>query len=100
MPEPLQVHAETYIGHDEDLARLIALIKSGRSQVLVRGGAGMGKTRLVREACRRLDGYDVIELACSPSQPNTSLTSLLYRLALAVPSVRAWLDSRGISGQD
>ncbi|QKV78185.1 BTAD domain-containing putative transcriptional regulator [Amycolatopsis sp. Hca4] len=56
-PAPLPAPLTSFIGRDDDLARIDALLTSGRL-VTVLGPGGAGKTRLALEAARR-HGHDV-----------------------------------------
>ncbi|MGW3959270.1 BTAD domain-containing putative transcriptional regulator [Amycolatopsis sp. NPDC005003] len=68
-PAPLPAPLTSFIGRDDDLARVGALLASGRL-VTVLGPGGAGKTRLALEAARR-HGHDVrlVELA-SVTEPS------------------------------
>ncbi|MGI5500354.1 BTAD domain-containing putative transcriptional regulator [Lentzea sp. CA-135723] len=74
LPEPLT----SFVGRDDDLARITALLASGRL-VTVLGPGGAGKTRLAVEAARRLpfrDGTWMIDLTLVTAPEKTAAAVL------------------------
>ncbi|MGW4062637.1 BTAD domain-containing putative transcriptional regulator [Amycolatopsis sp. NPDC004747] len=80
-PAPLPAPLTSFIGRDDDLARIAALLASGRL-VTVLGPGGAGKTRLALEAARR-HGHDVrfVELA-SVTEPSKVGPAVLAGIGL------------------
>ncbi|MGK5683214.1 BTAD domain-containing putative transcriptional regulator [Actinoplanes sp. URMC 104] len=96
LPAPLT----SFVGRDDDLARIDTLLASGRL-VTVLGPGGAGKTRLALEAARRhrheyADGTWLVDLAAitEPAKVTAALlTSVgLRRTALFDPKVRDEFD--------
>ncbi len=65
------------VGRNHELERLSALwegISSGNGQaVVISGEPGIGKSRLIKEFCERLNQAHTIQLVCSPDRANSSL---------------------------
>ncbi|PRY39556.1 BTAD domain-containing putative transcriptional regulator [Umezawaea tangerina] len=99
-PSALPAPLTSFIGRDDDLARITALLGSGRL-VTVLGPGGAGKTRLALEAARRhhheyRDGAWMVDLA-SVTEPSKIATAVLAGIGLRGG---AMLDARGHHGGD
>jgi DNA-binding CsgD family transcriptional regulator len=66
MPSIGSVSAPVIVGRDQELADIDALLASGHGLLLISGEAGIGKSRLAREAVARAEarGYRVLQGAC------------------------------------
>lgn len=75
-----------FIGRESEIALLLARWREaveGEGQVvLLSGEAGIGKSRLVRNLCDRLDGerYQTIQFQCSPYHASTALYPVINYL--------------------
>ncbi|KDN20919.1 BTAD domain-containing putative transcriptional regulator [Amycolatopsis rifamycinica] len=80
-PAPLPTPLTSFVGRDDDLARIAALLTTGRL-VTVLGPGGAGKTRLALEAARR-HGHDVrlVDLA-SVTEPSKVAPAVLAGIGL------------------
>jgi DNA-binding CsgD family transcriptional regulator len=90
MPSVGPVSAPLFIGRDQELASLDALLENGRGVVLISGEAGIGKSRLAREAIARAAarGYRVLQGACfdrDQAHPYAPFLDLLHAYAAASP---------------
>ncbi len=78
------------VGRDEEVELLLKRweqVKGGQGQVvLLRGEAGIGKSRLVQELKERVarEGYTRIELRCSPYYQNTRFYPVLEHVQVVV----------------
>jgi DNA-binding NarL/FixJ family response regulator len=82
------VSAPVIVGRDQELAAIDDLLASGRGLLLISGEAGIGKSRLVREAVARAEtrGYRVLQSACferDRSLPYAPFLDLLRAYAAA-----------------
>src|SRR5215216_7667010 len=66
MPSVGSVSTPVVIGRDQELATLDALLDGGRGVLLISGEAGIGKSRLAREAVAHaaVRGFRVLQGAC------------------------------------
>ncbi|MDQ7808681.1 BTAD domain-containing putative transcriptional regulator [Amycolatopsis sp. A133] len=84
-PSPLPAPLTSFIGRDDDLARIGALLAAGRLVTVV-GPGGAGKTRLALEAARRhgrgyRDGVRLVDLA-AVTEPAKIATAVLAGIGL------------------
>ena len=84
MPPVGPVSTPVVIGRHQELATLDALLNGGRGVLLISGEAGIGKSRLAREAVAHAAarGYRVLQGACfdrDQSLPYAPLLDLLRR---------------------
>jgi predicted ATPase len=92
------VATTTFIGRQEELAKLADAIAAGRravSAAIVEGEPGSGKSRLVREAAGAAAGVrrlDVVGYEPERSIPFAAAASLLRALAAESPPLRELLD--------
>ncbi|MEV5719341.1 BTAD domain-containing putative transcriptional regulator [Amycolatopsis mediterranei] len=95
-PAPLPAPLTSFIGRDDDLARIADLLTTGRL-VTVLGPGGAGKTRLALEAARRY-GHDVrlIDLA-SVTEPAKVAQAVLAGIGLRGSAL---FDARKRAGTD
>uniref|UniRef100_UPI001BDD9819 ATP-binding protein n=1 Tax=Pseudonocardia lacus TaxID=2835865 RepID=UPI001BDD9819 len=96
LPAPLT----SFVGRDDDLARIDTLLAAGRL-VTVLGPGGAGKTRLALEAARRRpdrdrDGVRLVDLA-PVTEPSKAAAAVLAAIGLRGGAV---LDARGRVGGD
>jgi DNA-binding CsgD family transcriptional regulator/tetratricopeptide (TPR) repeat protein len=73
------------VGRDEDYAELQRAWRTGGQMVLVRGAAGIGKSRLVREVAdsARVQGAVILVGRCSPTATDVPLRPLREALLVA-----------------
>lgn len=61
-----------FVGREHELAALAAVLGRGSALVVIEGEPGIGKTRLLDEACASLTGHTVLLATCPPlSEPFT-----------------------------
>jgi len=86
-----------FVGREEMLDDLDRLLAAGGSTLVLRGEAGVGKTRLMEEACRRAlrTGATILSAWCAPVGGQPSLWPWM-RLARSVLARRPSLE-RGLS---
>ncbi|MDF3041080.1 MAG: protein kinase [Thermomicrobiales bacterium] len=88
MPSVGPVIAPVIVGREQELAAIDALLASGRGLLLISGEAGIGKSRLAREAVSRAEarGYCVLQGTCferDRSLPYAPFLDLLRSYAAA-----------------
>lgn len=74
-----------FVGRTAELATIARALDTGATAVLVAGEPGVGKTRLVREVCRRrVGGGDLVLSGACPQDHAAPYTPLVAALATAV----------------
>ncbi|MFB9371032.1 ATP-binding protein [Kitasatospora albolonga] len=84
---PVDRNGFAFVGRDRELAALLAALAEGPSVVLVEGEAGIGKSRLLREAGLRLTarGTPVLHGACHPLREPLPLGPVVDALRAGAP---------------
>ncbi|MFI1485079.1 AAA family ATPase [Streptomyces sp. NPDC020747] len=90
--------APDFVGRGTELLAVYEALENGPALVVVEGEAGMGKTRLVREAVARAVGREAVIATCPPLPEPFTLGAVVDGIRRRVPSPPDGLELSPLAG--
>lgn len=90
--------APDFVGRQDDLSALLDVFENGPALVVVEGEAGVGKTRLIREAVASTTGRSALIVTCPPLPEPFTLGAVVDGIRRFRPRLGADLELTPLAG--
>ncbi|MER5432007.1 AAA family ATPase [Streptomyces sp. NPDC002588] len=90
--------APDFIGREDELSALLDAFENGPALVVIEGEAGIGKTRLIREAVASVSGRSALIATCPPLPEPFTLGAVVDGIRRLCPRLGAELELSPLAG--